>query len=51
VPDIRLKQQRRMRSKEIHYFDHPRFGVVALITPYKSPQATPETDIPVPAQP
>jgi len=41
----------RMRSKELHYFDHPRFGVVALITPYKSPQATPETDIPVSAQP
>jgi len=51
VPDIRLKQQRRMRSKELHYFDHPRFGVVALITPYESPQATPETNIPVPAQP
>jgi len=51
VPDIRLKQQRRMRSKEVHYFDHPRFGVIALITPYKSPQATPETDIPISAQP
>jgi hypothetical protein len=28
-----LKQTRRMRSTEIHYIDHPRFGVVALITP------------------
>ncbi len=24
-----------MRSKELHYFDHPRFGVIALITPYQ----------------
>jgi hypothetical protein len=51
VPEIRLRQQRRMRSKELHYFDHPRFGVIALITPYESPQATPETDIPASAQP
>lgn len=28
-----LKQTRRMRSTEMHYIDHPRFGVVALITP------------------
>ena len=35
VPEIRLRQQRRMRSKELHYFDHPRFGVIALITPYE----------------
>lgn len=30
-----LKQTRRMRSTEMHYIDHPRFGVVALITPTK----------------
>lgn len=35
VPEIRLTEQRRMRSKEIHYFDNPRFGVIALITPYE----------------
>jgi hypothetical protein len=51
VPEIRLRQQRRMRSKELHYFDHPRFGVIALITPYEPAQAAPETDIPAPAQP
>jgi hypothetical protein len=28
-----LKQTRRMRSTEIHYIDHPRFGVVAVVTP------------------
>jgi hypothetical protein len=30
----RLQQSRRMRSGELHYIDHPRFGVLALITPY-----------------
>jgi hypothetical protein len=31
-----LKQTRRMRSTEMHYIDHPQFGVIALITPTKS---------------
>lgn len=30
---IKLQQNRRMRSKNLHYIDHPRFGVLALITP------------------
>lgn len=30
----RLQQSRRMRSNEIHYIDHPRFGLVVLVTPY-----------------
>jgi hypothetical protein len=51
VPEIRLRQQRRMRSKELHYIDHPRFGVIALITPYETVQAPAETDIPAAAQP
>ncbi len=29
----RLKTSRRMRSKEIHYIDHPMMGVLVLITP------------------
>lgn len=28
-----LRQTRRMRSTERHYFDHPHFGVIALVTP------------------
>jgi hypothetical protein len=28
-----LRQTRRMRSNERHYLDHPRFGVIAVITP------------------
>jgi hypothetical protein len=37
LPEFRLQQRRRMRSKELHYFDHPKFGVIALITPYTPP--------------
>ncbi|HFD80345.1 MAG TPA: hypothetical protein ENK05_08155 [Gammaproteobacteria bacterium] len=33
VPEIRLRERRRMRSGELHYFDNPRFGIIALITP------------------
>ncbi|HEY9150800.1 MAG TPA: CsiV family protein [Gammaproteobacteria bacterium] len=29
-----LRQSRRMRSGELHYIDHPRLGVLALVTPY-----------------
>jgi len=43
MPEIRLTEQRRMRSNEIHYFDNPRFGVIALITPYEPPPE-PATD-------
>ena len=28
-----LKQSRRMRSKELHYIDHPRFGIILRIDP------------------
>jgi len=45
IPEFRLSEHRRMRSGEIHYFDHPRFGVIALITPYESP---PQETAPVP---
>lgn len=33
-----LDQERRMRSGEIHYIDHPRFGMLVLVTPYKAPE-------------
>jgi len=32
-----MKQKRRMRSKEIHYIDHPMIGILVLITPYEPP--------------
>lgn len=28
-----LRQTRRMRSNERHYVDHPKFGVIAIVTP------------------
>ncbi len=28
-----LQEQRRLRSGELHYFDHPKFGLVVLVTP------------------
>ena len=34
---IHLKQQRRrIRSKELHYLDHPVLGILLLITPYET---------------
>lgn len=30
---FQLNQTRRMRSKELNYFDHPLFGILAIITP------------------
>src|SRR5690606_15059608 len=29
-----LNAERRMRSGEVHYFDHPFFGVIAIVRPY-----------------
>lgn len=31
----RLKQERRMRSGELHYIDHPAFGLLAVVKPYE----------------
>lgn len=39
APAFRLSEKRRIRSDELHYFDHPRFGVIARVTPYQSPDA------------
>ena len=40
---FRLESVRRMRSRELHYFDHPLFGVLVRITPFRaSSQSAPE---------
>jgi hypothetical protein len=31
--EARMRQQRRMRLNEEHYLDHPRIGVIAVVTP------------------
>lgn len=36
-PVYTLKEKRRIKSKVIHYFDNPRFGMIATVTPYYSP--------------
>ncbi|NNG13715.1 MAG: hypothetical protein HKM22_00985, partial [Gammaproteobacteria bacterium] len=35
IEHFKLVESRRMRSKEVHYIDHPYFGIIALITPYQ----------------
>ncbi len=50
----KLELPRRMRSNEIHYFDHPAFGMIAMITPIEieipiEPEET-LTEKPIPAE-
>lgn len=47
---VALRQQRRMRSNELHYIDHPLLGLVIKIIPYEFPiiEATEEQE-PAPA--
>jgi hypothetical protein len=47
---FRMTTQRRMRSRELHYLDHPLFGVIVLATPYEPP-APPAPAAAAPAQP
>jgi len=35
---FRMQDSRRMRSGELHYFDHPLIGMIAIITPYQLPE-------------
>jgi hypothetical protein len=50
MPPFRLTETRRMRSKELHYFDHPLFGAIVLITPRPAPPdlIDPATGLPWP---
>jgi len=34
---FRLTESRRMRSRELHYLDHPMFGILIIATPYEPP--------------
>lgn len=43
-PAYRLVEKRRIKSSELHYFDHPKFGMLVMVTPYQSPvTVAPET--------
>lgn len=35
---VLMQQQRRMRSGELHYIDHPRMGLLVKLTPYEPPE-------------
>ncbi|GAA5317215.1 MAG: hypothetical protein AseanaTS_24190 [Candidatus Pelagadaptatus aseana] len=48
---ITMKQKRRMRSKEIHYVDHPVIGMVIYIVPYELPETEAEDDTIMEQQP
>jgi len=37
---VALQQKRRMRSKEIHYIDHPMLGIIIKFTPLIAPEPT-----------
>lgn len=39
----RLRQHRRVRSNEVHYFDHPMFGAMVVVRPYEAPGNNDET--------
>ncbi len=49
----RFADHRRMRSKKLHYIDHPKMGILMLITPYKTPipVTTPELEADGKAEP
>ena len=42
-----LDEKRRVRSGELHYFDHPMFGVIAQVNPYAAPATDSPVDAPV----
>lgn len=50
APRYALETQRRLRSGELHYIDHPMFGVLVLVTPAPEPPET-EADGALPQTP
>ena len=40
----RMQMHRRMRSKELHYLDHPLMGILIIARRYEIPQATDELE-------
>ena len=44
LQNFNMYETRRMRSKEIHYFDHPLMGIIARVIPYEIPVNEPNFD-------
>ena len=38
LDNYHMLEQRRMRSKSLHYLDHPEFSLLVYITPYVKPE-------------
>ena len=43
-----LKERRRVKFREVHFLDHPKFGVLLTVWPVKLPKLLPLTDEPQP---
>ena len=41
---LRITEQRRVMLKELHYFDHPLFGVIVRVVPYRIPAPTDQVE-------
>lgn len=50
VRGFRLEESRRMRSGEMHYLDHPFFGLIVLVTPFELPKIEEQEMIPAPTK-
>jgi hypothetical protein len=46
--EFRMKQHRRMRSRELHFFDHPMFGVLIYISPIAAKAKQPVSSVAAP---
>jgi hypothetical protein len=54
LQEFRMQQTRRMRSRELHFFDHPAFGLLVSVVPYTPPVEEPPPDattMPAPTRP
>lgn len=47
---FRVNQYRRLRSREVHYFDHPVLGVIVVVTPREVSAAMMDSGMPQPDQ-
>lgn len=45
---VKMEQGRRMRGGELHYIDHPFFGMLIRMTRMKEPAAESELELPIP---
>lgn len=43
-----LKERRRVKFREVHFLDHPKFGVLLTVWPVKLPELPPPTNEPLP---